>query len=120
MAFMFQKQSAITHQSGTPINTDAVWVDFWPLSGDQPNQNLYTGGGDGNPAGLQRVVIPRHGGVNASAASQNFASSQKLPGAVNLSLADGHVETSPLEHLWSFYWNAQWSASINHIQAQGK
>ena len=104
----FINQNEITQMSMTPVLQDAVWVDFWPLSSDAPNANLYLAGGEENPAEIERIVTPRHGGVNASAAPRNFNITQKLPGSINLGLADGHVESFPLEHLWQYCWNATW------------
>ncbi len=104
----FANQNAISHLSMTPVLQDAVWVDFWPIASDPPNANLYLAGGEENPAEIERIVTPRHGGVNASAAPRNFNITQKLPGGINLGLSDGHVEYSPLERLWQYYFNATW------------
>ncbi len=112
--FMFTKDSSITHTSFTPIFVDSSWVDLWPMPTDPPGADLYHGsinsGGSGtdNPPELCRCIIARHGGSQPSKAPRNFNPASKLPGGVNLSLTDGHVESSPLEHLWRFYWNAQW------------
>jgi hypothetical protein len=104
----FSKQSDIISVAKTPVIQDAVWVDFWPMPTDEPNTDLYLAGGTSNPAGLQRCCIPRHGSVSPGAAPRNFDISQRLPGAINLAIADGHVEGSQLEFLWQFTWNKQW------------
>jgi prepilin-type N-terminal cleavage/methylation domain-containing protein len=97
------KSSTIQKPVQTPLFSDANWVDFWPLATDQPARNLYDGGEQ--PAGMSRLTIARHGGQPPAAAPRNFAAGQKLPGAINLGLADGHAELAKLEDLWSYYWH---------------
>jgi prepilin-type processing-associated H-X9-DG protein len=105
--YVMSKQSAIQKPSQTPVFLDAMWVDAWPLETDPPYTDLYHGT-RGNE-GMQRLTIARHGGVIPARAPQNFDTSQKLPGAVNIGLADGHVELAGLEKLWSYYWHLDWN-----------
>jgi prepilin-type N-terminal cleavage/methylation domain-containing protein/prepilin-type processing-associated H-X9-DG protein len=105
---MFLKQSYILQQSFTPVLQDSVWVDFWPMPTDRPNPDLYLAGGTENPPTIERIVTPRHGSRNASAAPRNFNIARTLPGAINLGFADGHAQSSPLEQLWGFYYNRAW------------
>jgi hypothetical protein len=42
----------------------------------------------------QQIVLPKN----------------KLPGAINVALADGYSKMVPLEALWGLYWHAQWTA----------
>jgi prepilin-type N-terminal cleavage/methylation domain-containing protein/prepilin-type processing-associated H-X9-DG protein len=112
IAAIFLNQTDITTPSKTPYLQDSVWVDFWPWPSDEPCTNLYTANGAANPPGLRRAAIPRHGGVLASQATQNFDITTILPGAINLTFADGHVEGSPLEHLWSYSWNKTWVVPV--------
>jgi prepilin-type N-terminal cleavage/methylation domain-containing protein len=107
-SYIFNKDAAIQKPSQTPVNMDQVWVDFWPLASDWPNANLYTAGGTANPAGIQRCVTPRHAYKNPASAPQNFNVATKLPGAINLSCYDGHVDTAPLEQLWNYTWHLNW------------
>ena len=58
--------------------------------------------------GMERCVIPRHGGVNPAKAPRDFDTSQRLPGAINVGMADGHVELAKLENLWGLYWHLNW------------
>jgi prepilin-type N-terminal cleavage/methylation domain-containing protein/prepilin-type processing-associated H-X9-DG protein len=54
----------------------------------------------------QGFAIPRHGSIPARPFSgQEISPKQKLPGAVNLSFYDGHVEQVPLEQLWLLPWH---------------
>lgn len=90
----------------TPFFADAIWVDFWPHETDLPARNLFDGD-KFNGGGISRIAIPRHM-ASLSAASKNFNPKDKLPGAINLSFADNHVETVRLENLWGLYWNKLW------------
>lgn len=110
--FMMSKQSAIQKSSQTPVFSDAMWVDAWPLETDPPCPDLYDGTrDDGTPGsdGMKRLTIARHGGANPASAPQDFDTSQKLPGAINIGLADGHVELVKLENLWNYYWHLNWN-----------
>src|SRR5436190_7516421 len=102
----FKSESDIYYPSKTPYFADAIWVDAWPLVNDRPARNLFDGdkfqGG-----GLSRIAIPRHGS-SPSAGLKNFDPKNTLPGAVNVSCADNHVENVKLENLWSFYWHKNW------------
>jgi prepilin-type N-terminal cleavage/methylation domain-containing protein/prepilin-type processing-associated H-X9-DG protein len=104
--FRFRSESDITQASKTPFFADAIWVDCWPLETDQPARNLFDGdqfaGG-----GVSRVAIPRHS-VLPSSSFKNFNSKNPLPGAVNVSFADNHVESVRLEDLWTLYWHKNW------------
>jgi hypothetical protein len=107
-ADMFTNLASIQKPALTPIFCDSVWFEFWPMPNDEPNINLYLAGGTSNPAGIQRIVMPRHGWMNPAAAPRNFNLTTTLPGGVNLGLSDGHVEMPRLESLWSYYWNRLW------------
>jgi prepilin-type processing-associated H-X9-DG protein len=114
---LFSKQDSIIHSSQTPIFSDAVWDDGWPNSGTQGavgdnlngNYNLYTGGGINNTVGqmMSRFCVARHGSKSATAGQTiNITATTFLPGGVNVACCDGHVEYSPLNNLWSYYWHA--------------
>ena len=113
----FNKESSIQKPSLTPIEYDSVWVDTWPLESDNPNGNLYTGGGSGNPAEMDRCCIPRHGWNNPSSAPQQFNIRQLLPGGIDVGCFDGHVQYAPLETLWSYSWHLNWVPAARHPAA---
>jgi prepilin-type N-terminal cleavage/methylation domain-containing protein len=92
--------------SQTPAFADAVTPYVLAYSSDPPSPNLYNPGG-GTLMGTS-LTIARHGGRPASAAPRNWDISRPLPGMIDLALYDGHVERSPLENLWNYYWNANW------------
>ena len=106
--FMMSRDSTIQKPSQTPAFFDCGWVDAWPLETDPPNTDLYDGT-RGRITGMQRVTLARHGGVNPTAAPRDFDTSQRLPGAINMGLADGHAEMSKLEDLWQWDWHRNWA-----------
>jgi prepilin-type processing-associated H-X9-DG protein len=105
--FMMNKQSKIQKPTQTPVFFDSTWVDAWPLETDPPNTDLYSGV-RGYITGMQRVTIARHGGGLAKP-PQDFDPTQRLPGAINIGMADGHAELVPLENLWQLYWHLNWT-----------
>jgi len=115
---MFGKMDAVKNSAMTPMFTDAVWPDGWPNSGTAPNvagdtlnnpYDLYYGGGGDSTSGqmMSRFCVARHG-IRTLAASKKItvAKGVLMPGGVNLSFCDGHVEYSKLNNLWSYYWHA--------------
>lgn len=103
--YMMSKQSSIQRPSQTPAFVDAMWVDLWPLETSLPSRDLYNGSLE---TGMTRCTISRHGGIAANA-PRNFDIRQRLPGSVNLGIADGHVESAKLENLWRYYWHLDWN-----------
>jgi prepilin-type N-terminal cleavage/methylation domain-containing protein len=97
----FGNDSAITQPSQTPFFLDAVWPDLWPKATDTPTPNLYNGG-TVVAEEMQRCLIARHGGISAP---KNADIKQTLPGAIDVSCADGHAERAPLETLWNYTWH---------------
>jgi prepilin-type N-terminal cleavage/methylation domain-containing protein len=103
---MMGKQSLIQKPSQTPVFLDAIWVDLWPLETDSPAKDLYNGVYP--KPGMGRCTIARHGAGNPAHAPRAFDTSQRLPGAMIMGLADGHVQTVKLENLWQYYWHLNW------------
>ena len=104
----FKKVSGITLPSQTPYFSDSTWVDGWPLESDAPPGNLYLGG-DNNNGGLPLRLIARHGYKGSASSAPRFVNvTQPLPGKINVSFADGHVEMAPLEKLWTLSWHVGW------------
>lgn len=104
----FNKESNIQKPSLTPIFADSVWVDLEPIETDRPNINLYLCGGWINPAGMQRIVTPRHGWKDPRSAPTRFFPTNQLPGGIDVGLIDGHVEMPKLEYLWNYSWHLSW------------
>jgi len=53
---------------------------------------------------MAMFTIPRHGS-RPRKVSTDQSPAMKLPGAVNVSFYDGHVEQVKLERLWQLYWH---------------
>jgi prepilin-type N-terminal cleavage/methylation domain-containing protein len=105
-ALMMSKQSMIQRPAQTPVFCDAMWVDLWPLETDLPCTDLYAGTRNGK--GMTRCTIVRHEGCNPASAPRDFDISKTLPGALNIGMADGHMELVKLEKLWQCYWHLDW------------
>ena len=106
---IFTSESSVQKPASTPVFFDENWVDAWPEETDLPFTNLYTGQPFSvSPNQMGRCTIARHGSRNASSAPRNLPANDKMPGAINMGLADGHVELVKLEDLWNFYWHLNW------------
>jgi len=105
--YLFAKESSIQQWALTPMFFDAVWVDTWPLENDAPARNLYNPSYSG-VAGMPRLCIVRHGGVNPANAPQNVPPGSPLPNGINMAFADGHGELVRLQNLWQYYWHLNW------------
>lgn len=112
---LFGKMDNVKNPSQTPFFCDGDWCDGWPDSGSATTAgdnlngtyNLYAGVGSGTPM-MGRVCISRHGGRDPKAAPTafNIAAGTLLPGGINVACCDSHVEYSPLNNLWNYYWHA--------------
>ena len=114
---LFAAETSIQKPAQTPVFLDANWVDLWPLETDHPSRDLYAGIPFAEPIdSIGRCTIARHGGRSAACAPRNVAPGQKLPGAINMGLADGHVELAKLENLWNYYWHLDWEPPATRPQ----
>lgn len=104
---VFTSEGQVTYPAQTPFTGDAMWVDAWPEPADLPARNLYEGDDPGG--GMGRYCIARHGVTSPRAVPRRMPPGERMPGAVNLALMDGHVETVKLDQLWSFYWHRQYT-----------
>jgi prepilin-type processing-associated H-X9-DG protein len=109
----FYNENQIRDNSRTPVFADGIsawWTGAgWssgPRATDLPAKDLMTGSMPG-PYGMGMFTIPRHGSRPRSV-PRDFNPRNKLPGAINVSFYDGHVEQVKLEHLWSLYWHKDW------------
>jgi prepilin-type processing-associated H-X9-DG protein len=112
--FMFSRLSSVQKPAQTPLFFDQNYFMTVPLEADTPASDLYTGQ---PPYGYVRdgmgcCTILRHGGRTAtSSVPYQPGSGQPLPGAINVALADGHVELSKLTNLWTYSWHLNWTNS---------
>lgn len=105
----FPRASAIQVPSQTPVFADENWVDGWPHETDPPATNLYLGRSLWNWGDdLGRWTISRHGGRAASSAPRNVPPGAKMPGAIDMGMADGHAELVKIENLWNLDWHLNW------------
>ena len=106
----FRSEAAIRYPSSTPIFVDGVWPDMWPLPTDEPSSDLFQlHPTQKESGGMNVATIARHGLATGSSYS-DVATSGSLPGKVNVGNADGHVEVSSLNNLWSYTWNANYAS----------
>jgi prepilin-type N-terminal cleavage/methylation domain-containing protein/prepilin-type processing-associated H-X9-DG protein len=112
---LFQKQDNIRHGAQTVMFADGIWEDGWPDGGSlSPEGTKLPGDSIPSPANLfygdqnvmmGRLCIARHG-MNPAKAPTGVNTTSPFPGGVNVALADGHVEYSKLDNLWSgYYWH---------------
>jgi prepilin-type N-terminal cleavage/methylation domain-containing protein/prepilin-type processing-associated H-X9-DG protein len=94
-------ESQINHPSATPVTADAIFAFATPRATDPPPANLFQ---DPGVAGMSIVAIPRHG-RSPTTTQAAWPPTQPLPGAVNVSMFDGHVELVKLDDLWKLYWH---------------
>jgi prepilin-type N-terminal cleavage/methylation domain-containing protein/prepilin-type processing-associated H-X9-DG protein len=97
--YYYTKDTSISLPAQTPVFLDAIWPDSWPLNTDVPAPDLYLGGGAAAGA-LGRVCIARHPLMHVTATT-----GQPLPGAINMSFADGHAAKLPLEQIKMVQWS---------------
>ena len=107
--YFFARPELIQRPSETPVFFDENWVDLWALETDRPCRDLSQGNSLYNREDeLGRCTIARHGGRAPSAAPRNVPPGQKMPGAIDLGMTDGHAELRKLESLWNCYWHRDW------------
>jgi prepilin-type N-terminal cleavage/methylation domain-containing protein/prepilin-type processing-associated H-X9-DG protein len=106
----YAKDTSIRNPVMTPVFVDGVWPDMWPTldannspSGIADLLNGFNRTASTGPIG--RCVVARHGGKPPQGAPTTAIVSSPFPGAVNISLADGHVDLAKLDNLWSYYWH---------------
>jgi prepilin-type N-terminal cleavage/methylation domain-containing protein/prepilin-type processing-associated H-X9-DG protein len=85
------------HPAQTPVFLDDSLPAEAPNSTNLPSGDLLVG-----------FPIARHGAKPAAAAPQQWNISQRMPGMIDVSFFDGHVEKSQLENLWNYYWSVDW------------
>jgi type II secretory pathway pseudopilin PulG len=107
----FKRESAVPRPTRTPVLGDGIFVDAWPEATDAPARNLYyqTWPADG---GINRFNVARHGGASLKTAQATLPPGTRLPGSIELSFADGHVEQAKLEQLWTYEWHLNYVAPV--------
>ena len=101
----FQKESGLTKPVNIPSFSDAIWPDGWPLITDQLAADLTVGNQNGS---LGRLSISRHP-LKAARTVPN----QAVPGALNMSFADGHVANWKLQNIKNVIWHVGFTPNGN-------
>ena len=97
----FRKEGDIQTPALTPVFCDGTFLDAWPQATDKPARNLLTGDPNGT---ISVITIARHGSGPQSAKG-TLPAGARLPAAINICYADGHVSLVPLEQLWQQTWH---------------
>jgi prepilin-type N-terminal cleavage/methylation domain-containing protein/prepilin-type processing-associated H-X9-DG protein len=109
LPFYFPNEGSIHHPAVTPVFADGVWPDAWPGDSDDAPSDLFQLNPEQNQSGGMNVMtIARHG-MAPSSADSDVNTDYPLPGSVNVGLFDGHVESSKLDNLWLYTWNANYA-----------
>jgi len=109
--FMYPNLASVPKPAQTPFFCDQNYVYTFPLEADRAPGDLYTGQSPPDWVmrdGIGCCTILRHGGPTANN-SFPYTSGQPLPGAINMSFADGHAQLVKLPQLWTFYWHRNWN-----------
>jgi len=106
--YLFRKESGIQRPTQTPIFTDSIWVDAWPMMTDSTGTDLYNGL-YASQAGIGRLMIARHGGASAGSAPRSYTGTRAgMPGTIIMGMADGHAEAVRLRDLFNYYWHVDY------------
>lgn len=105
----FEYESSVSVPSLTPLLVEGVEWFTAPSASDLPATDLLLGfGGGPTLSAMRRNTIPRHGS-RPCPVPRNHPPQDRLPGAINVSSYDGHVEQVPLERLWQLYWQKDYT-----------
>jgi prepilin-type N-terminal cleavage/methylation domain-containing protein/prepilin-type processing-associated H-X9-DG protein len=110
----FQKESAVTSASLTPVFGDSAWLDAGVDETDTLAHNLavpivnFNNGTPGGASGLWRYSIARHNPHRPSTPPTNINLSKPAPGAIHITFFDGHVEAVSLNDLMTLTWHQNW------------
>jgi prepilin-type N-terminal cleavage/methylation domain-containing protein len=103
----FRVEADIKYTSRTPEFIDSVWPDVMARTNDLPATDLFNGLVTGfSFPGMGACTIARHGSRSAAQAPRNWPVTQRMPGSVDVSFVDAHVELVKLDNLWQLIWNS--------------
>lgn len=103
----FRDDQDVQRPALTPLYADGVMFDGnSPTAEDPPATDLELGRVAGRvlPGHMSCFTIPRHDSRPRSV-SKAHPPQQRLPGAINVTFVDSHVELVPLEKLWQLHWH---------------
>ena len=91
----------------TPVLSDGIYYFALPKATDSAPDSLVYGFGYYTRGFMSHLSIPHHG-RRPSKAPLTWPSDKPLPGTINVSFYDGHVEQVPLDNLWQLNWHANY------------
>ena len=102
----FVTEGNITQPALVPTLADGISVGTKPKATDSTPLRLSgINAQEGHTGdGMHEILVARHGS-HPSKLSGVWPATQRLPGAIDVSFFDGHVELVPLENLWQLYWH---------------
>ncbi len=108
---LFYREEEIPGPVNTPMFLDAItFAGIWPRPGFLPGRNLAKGDQQSLVwNAMSSITIPRHGS-RPSRVPTAHPPTARLPGAINVSFYDGHVEQVKLEKLWGLDWHKSYPA----------
>jgi prepilin-type N-terminal cleavage/methylation domain-containing protein/prepilin-type processing-associated H-X9-DG protein len=107
----FSTEGQIRNPVLTPTLADGVNWDCAPVVGqDRPPFSPVAIASEAAGEGVVTVLIARHGS-HPDRLPKYWPVNQRLPGAVNVSFFDGHVQQVPLSDLWQLEWHKSWIAT---------
>lgn len=101
--FLFKNQGQVENPALTPLVADGAFSFCSPLSTDKPF-SIFRPFYDVGATDMQLVCLARHGS-RPNSIPERWPSSERLPGAINMTFFDGHAELLPLERLWTLSWH---------------
>jgi prepilin-type N-terminal cleavage/methylation domain-containing protein len=102
----FRVEADIKQTSRTPEFVDSVWPDVAPRTNDLPATDLFNGSVTSwTGPSMGACTIARHGSRPAAQAPRIWPITQRMPGSVDVSFVDAHVELIKLDNLWRLIWN---------------
>jgi prepilin-type N-terminal cleavage/methylation domain-containing protein/prepilin-type processing-associated H-X9-DG protein len=111
----FNKDSAVTQSTFTPVIADSWCWDGQPCEGD-PIPNMYYTGNFFAASTMQRFTIPRHGGKASVPHGAMFPPPTTLAampvGGINMGFYDGHAAYVKLPTLWTYIWHKNWDTTL--------
>jgi len=112
----YDSENNISRPALTPVFTDSVWINYYPLETDHPPLNLYDPLSNPGPdsGGMPRVCVARHSSKPATAYNVTMkVGPANLPGMIVGGMYDNHVELMKLQNLWTYWWHPNWNAPAN-------
>lgn len=99
----FRREADILTPARTPVIGDGIWESIPGRVTDPPPADLVTG--EFNQ--IDGMALPRH--RRPSALLKSHRPELPLPGAVNVSFFDGHVEQLRPDSLWQLHWHRDYN-----------